>query len=266
MASLEGPAKNNEDELRRLENELKEKKGEVQEEETNLSELRALLETMKRLREEASKICKKKNQIRDKEVAIGTNTGSGRDLDAVEKQLAEKIQSKDTHMDEIGTLNKEFSELNARAKDASEKVKELEKKAKEYEERYNREQKSTVRLNELNEMVSKYRSEEKKLEGDLEPLRREAFVKESDTKRLRAAHKAEEERLNENLNEFTRDAQKLDELNAKIDKYLDSNKQRELDRLNDDLVELDEKIEEKKNVLKVSATFMFLLHMMIRFV
>lgn len=243
----------NEGDLKRLEKELKEAKEEVDTQTQEVGELRTLLEQMNRLRDEASKIARKKDQIREKEISIGTNVASDKDLETVEKNLARRSKEKEDLMTAIGDLNKESADLNARAKAASDKASTLERTAKEKEDRYNEEQKSSVRRNELNDLVNTSRDEETKLDSEIQPIRRQIYAKETDLNRLRQSNKVEVDRLNDNLNQFTRDAQRLDDLNSKVDKYLDSNKQEALDRLNDDLAEHEEKIAEKKKALKVSV-------------
>lgn len=244
----------NEDELKRLDEELKEVTKDIDTQTEEVNELRTLLETMNRLRDEASKIARKRTQIREKgeELKFDTNIDSNRDLDVVEKDLARRSKEKEDLMTCIGDLNKESAELNQRAKTASDMAANLEKRAKSHEEKYNEEQKSSVRRTELNELMTASRDEMEKLKKQREPLRNQISATDKDLKRLRETNQLEENRLNDNLNKFSQDAQRLDDFQSKIIKYLESNKSEALDRLNDDLASHEEKITEKKRTLQVS--------------
>ena len=222
IENLEDPVANAEAELKTLDEQLKELKDEVANEQSTVTELQTLNDVMNRLRDDASKITRKLDQIKDKEMAIGTSSiGTNQDLNSIERALSSKNKEKEDLMNDISSLNKESSTLNKRAKEASDRASQLEKSAKTKEEQFAQDQQATVRKNELSELINNWRDEEKKLEDDDAPIRRQLHVKDTDLKRLRQTNKTEEGRLNGVLNEFQRDAQILDDFNAKIDKYLD---------------------------------------------
>ena len=224
IANLEDPVATAEAELKTLEDQVKELKDDVDSEQATVTELRQLNEVMNRLRDEASKISRKLQQIKDKELAIGTsNVSGGQDLDAVERSLSSKTKEKEALMNDISSLNKESSRLNKRAKDASDRATTLEQSAKAKEAQYEEDQQATVRKTELSELINGWRDEEKKLETEEEPIRRQLHMKESDLKRLRQSNKTEEGRLSGLLNEFERDTQTLDSFNEKIRKYEEVN-------------------------------------------
>jgi len=254
VVALEGPVQDNEDELKRLDQEVKAATKDIDEQTEEVDELRTLLEVMSRLRDEASKIAGKHTQIREKGefMKFDGNIDSSRDLDVVEKDLGRRQREKEDLLTAVGDLNKESAVLNNRAKAASDMAANLEKRAKSYEEKYNEEQKSSVRRTELNELMTVTREEREKLEKQREPLKKQIKDKETDLKRLRQSNQHEENRLNDNLNNFSQAAQRLDDFNGKISKYLESNKSEALERLNDDLASHEAKVTEKKRTLQVS--------------
>ena len=220
IAALEDPVATAEAELKTLEDQVKELKDDVDSEQATVTELRQLNEVMNRLRDEASKISRKLTQIRDKEISIGTSqTGGSQDLTAVERSLSSKTKAKEDLMNDISGLNKESSELNKRAKDASDRATTLEQSAKAKEAQYEQDQQASVRKTELSELINGWRDEDKKIEKEEEPIRRQLHMKETDLKRLRQSNKTEEDRLSKVLNEFERDTEALDDFNEKIRKY-----------------------------------------------
>ena len=220
IAALEDPVATAEAELKTLEDQVKELKDDVDSEQATVTELRQLNEVMNRLRDEASKISRKLTQIRDKEISIGTSqTGGSQDLTAVERSLSSKTKAKEDLMNDISGLNKESSELNKRAKDASDRATTLEQSAKAKEAQYEQDQQASVRKTELSELINGWRDEDKKIEKEEEPIRRQLHMKETDLKRLRQSNKTEEDRLSKVLNEFERDTESLDDFNEKIRKY-----------------------------------------------
>lgn len=252
MTALERLVQIGSEELKNLNEELKEAGEDVTELTQDTSELRSLVDTMNRLRDDAVKISQKKIQIEENEsdMSIAPGIDSSRNLETVERDFERRSKEKEDLMNSIGELNNESAQLNQLAKTASDKAVQMDKRSKEKEERFNEEQKSGLRRNELNELVSKSQQEDKKLDEEMTPLRRQCLAKESDLKRLRASNKMEEDRLNRILNEFTRDAQKFDDLNDKIRRQDESNNSAHQERLNVDLSEIEGSIAEKKSALK----------------
>ena len=222
IATIEDPVATAEAELKTLEDQVKELKDDVDSEQATVAELRQLNEVMNRLRDEASKISRKLQQIKSKELSIGTSTvGGGQDLNAVERSLSSKTKAKEDLMNDISGLNKESSELNRRAKDASDRATALDQSAKTKKAQYEQDQQATVRKTELSELITGWTDEDKKLGKEEDPIHRQLHMKETDLKRLRQSNKTEEERLSTVLNEFERDTQTLDSFNEKIRKYED---------------------------------------------
>lgn len=78
-----------------------------------VDDLRNLQDTTKRWADDASRIKEKRMQIGQKNIDLSVSqAGAGRDLRTVEKEMADRMEQKDSHMNNINRLNKEMTQLN----------------------------------------------------------------------------------------------------------------------------------------------------------
>ena len=130
MARLKEDSDKLQQEVQRLEKEAaqyREKLGQDKKEMVSAKEeaveLRSLLDASKRWLEDAARIAAKKNQVLQKLEGLTEDTGDGgRDLETMERDLAEKVEQKDANMMKINELNGEMTTLNNIVTDLATKV------------------------------------------------------------------------------------------------------------------------------------------------
>ena len=82
---------------------------------TEVDELKDLLDACRRLSGDASRISEKRMQIDQKKQDMSMDTAfAGRDLRAVEREIADKMEEKDSYTNKINRLNREMTGLNNR--------------------------------------------------------------------------------------------------------------------------------------------------------
>eukprot|EP00957_Ditylum_brightwellii_P147182 11207573-Ditylum_brightwellii.AAC.1 len=82
------------------------------------------------------------------------------------------------------------------------------------------------------------------------PIRQKIRAKQSDRQRMRTVAAEEEIRLNRLINEFSNDVQSLNSLTERIDRYLESNNEEEIEKLDSSLADVASSTREKENALK----------------
>jgi DNA repair exonuclease SbcCD ATPase subunit len=106
-----------------------------------------------------------------------------------------------------------------------------ERNAREKEEAYNREQVAKKRNDELNQTIQKLVDEVNSIEKGVAPLKASRINKETQRDAMRKANSIEETGITEELRTFEKDAQRLHDVTEKIEEYLRSNKERDMEQL-----------------------------------
>ena len=84
---------------------------------------------------------------------------------------------------------------------------------------------------------------------EIAPLRQKFRMRDGEKQRMRSTVKAEEDRLNGNLNQFNADVRKLSDLSTRIDGYSQSDKPKELERVTLELSDIADKQSEGEKTL-----------------
>lgn len=106
-----------------------------------------------------------------------------------------------------------------------------EKHAREKEEAFNRDQVAKKRADELNESLQKLIEEANILDKSIHPLNASRLNKESQRDAMRKSNGSEETMLSEELRAFEKDAQRLQDVVDKIEEYIRSNKERDMEQI-----------------------------------
>jgi chromosome segregation ATPase len=106
-----------------------------------------------------------------------------------------------------------------------------ERNAREKEEAYTREQVAKKRNDELNQSIQKLIDEVNFIEKGIAPLKASRTNKETERETMRKANTNEEMGLTEELRTFEKDAGRLQDVTDKIEEYIRSNKERDMEQL-----------------------------------
>lgn len=129
-----------------------------------LAELRELLDSSKQWSSDASRISEKRMQIDQKKHDMTLDTDlTGRDLRIVEREIADKMEEKDSFMNKINRLNKEMTALNTRVAQLSTQASNMDKIVREKEEKFAASQKNEERRVQLVDQLSKMQEEDAKV-------------------------------------------------------------------------------------------------------
>ena len=112
-----------------------------------------------------------------------------------------------------------------------------EKNAREKEDTFNRDQVAKKRSDELNETLQKLTEEGNALDKSIHPLNASRLTKESKRDAMRKSNGNEETMLSEDLREFEKDAQRLTDIVDKIEVYVRSNKERDMQQIEAELLD-----------------------------
>jgi len=249
---LEVSVSNGEDELKPMQDELSAAKDKADELQNDASELRQLLDVVNRLRDDANRIAEKTRQVASKrdELSVMAPSAEGRDLKSMEMDFDAKNNEKDELMRKNTKLNKDLTSLNHRIMTLGSQATKAEQQAKELEAKHKQYQEAAERKKELNESIANCIEEDKKLQEQEVPIRQKIRAKQSDRQRMRTVAAEEEIRLNRLINEFSNDVQSLNSLTERIDRYLESNNEEEIEKLDSSLADVASSTREKENALK----------------
>lgn len=128
-------------------------------------DLRQILELSRRLLDEASKIGRKMNQVESKRLTLSYSFSSagGRDLRTLEHEVASKMQMKDELSASVSKLNRDLSVINEKMNQSTKLVTENERKLRDIEEKYSKEQDVNEKRNQLNESITKFQLDERRV-------------------------------------------------------------------------------------------------------
>eukprot|EP00804_Cyclotella_cryptica_P027784 CCRYP_009209-RB/>CCRYP_009209-RB protein AED:0.12 eAED:0.11 QI:270/0.73/0.68/1/0.8/0.68/16/153/1414 len=167
---------------------------------------------------------------------LGYVGNDSRDLKRVERDITESSVAKEKAYLEISKLNNEQKSLNEKISRIANQATAAEKNARDKEDSYNRDQIAMKRQDELNELLQKLAVEETSLDKSKHPLHAERLKKESNRDSMRRSNEIEESRLGDELRSFEKDALRLQEIVDKIDDYIRSNKEREMEQIESRLI------------------------------
>ena len=208
-------------------------------------------ETAKRAFEKMGQVKEKKERL--KFMFCGDVGDDRRDLKTVEKDLTKSSDAKEAAYAQINMLNNEQKALNEKICRVTNQAATAERSAREKEDAYNRDQVAFKRRDELNEQLAKLADEDKELGKQIVPLRQRLLEKESDRNRMRDANSHAEALLSDELKVFEKDVEALTQVIEKIDAYVRSNKDIEIQEVEKKLSENADGIrdeEEKLNARK----------------
>ena len=219
-------------ELKEVEAELKLEEEKLADKREVAKELQGLLQTVTSLHETGTRVWEKRGQVKEKkeklELQSFAKIDDPRNLKTVEGDLATASSEKEAAYTQINNLNNEQKTLNEKISRVTNQASAAERTAREKEEAYNRDQESSKRKDELNNLLQKYNGEEKDMEKRNAPIRKSLLQKESDRNRMRDTNSHEANALQEEMKHFDKDYEKLREINDKVDLFIKSRKLEEM--------------------------------------
>lgn len=218
---------------------------------TELDELKELFDACKQWSGDASRISEKRMQIDQKKHDLTLDTAvDGRDLRTVEREIAEKMEEKDSFMNKINRLNKEMTSLNNRIAQLSTQASNMDKIVREREEKFAAAQKNEERKASLVDQLNKMQDEDAKLQEQLAPLKRKIETKQRDKERARALRDAEISSLHDKLVEYQGEAKELRRLTKAIEDFAASEENGALDCITAETMAVLEQIQSKRKESK----------------
>ncbi|KAL7429484.1 hypothetical protein ACHAXM_001722 [Skeletonema potamos] len=219
-------------ELKEVEAELKLEEEKLAEKREVAKELQGLFQTVTSLHETGTRVWEKRAQVKEKkeklELRSFAKIDDPRNLKTVEGDLATSSSEKEAAYTQINRLNNEQKTLNEKISRVTNQASAAERTAREKEEAYNRDQESSKRKDELNNLLQKCNAEENDLEKRLVPIRKSVHAKESDQIRMRNSNSHEANALQEEMKHFDKDYEKLREINERVDFFVKSKKNEEI--------------------------------------
>jgi len=244
--------------LKDLESDLDKEEATLTEKKELLKELQTLMTAVNGIQDTAKRVWEKMGNVKEKKQTLQYQFGYGnvddpRDLKTVEKDLAKSSDKKEVAYTNINKLNNEQKQFNEKISRITNQAATAERSAREREDAFKRDQESTKRKDELNNELKKLTELEKDLEKQIQPFKTQLMQKESDRNRMRDANAQEDGMLGNQLKYFERDIDKLNDVNEKIDLYVQSSKEKEYNEVDQKLCLNAEDIcsgEEKLNEMK----------------
>lgn len=240
-------------ELKEVEAELKLEEEKLADKREMANELQGLLQTVSSLHETGTRVWEKRGQVKEKkeklELQSFAKIDDPRNLKTVEGDLATSSSEKEAAYTQINHLNNEQKTLNEKISRVTNQASAAERTAREKEEAYNRDQQSSKRKDELNNLLQKYNTEEKDLEKRFAPIRKSLMQKESDRTRMRDTNSHEANALQEEMKHFDKDYERLREINDKVDFFVKSRKLEEMQEIARKLAHNSESISSEENKL-----------------
>eukprot|EP00571_Detonula_confervacea_P010665 CAMPEP_0172307014 /NCGR_PEP_ID=MMETSP1058-20130122/7955_1 /TAXON_ID=83371 /ORGANISM="Detonula confervacea, Strain CCMP 353" /LENGTH=1404 /DNA_ID=CAMNT_0013019073 /DNA_START=130 /DNA_END=4344 /DNA_ORIENTATION=- len=226
--------------LKDLESELKTEEATLTEKKDLLNELQTLMTTVNGIQDTAKRVWEKMGNVKEKKAKLKYqflgNVDDPRDLKTVEKDLTKSSDQKEVAYTNINKLNNEQKQLNEKISRITNQAATAERSAREKEDAYKRDQESTKRKDELNDELKKLTAHDKEFDKQILPIRTQLMQRESDRDRMRDANAQEDGMLGDQLKDFERDMDKLKEVNEKIDQYIRSKKDNEIDEVDQKLL------------------------------
>eukprot|EP00934_Nitzschia_sp_Nitz4_P008970 Nitzschia sp. Nitz4//scaffold260_size33533//17430//22260//NITZ4_007879-RA/size33533-augustus-gene-0.12-mRNA-1//1//CDS//3329544683//8960//frame0 len=216
--------------------------------ELQLANVRDLRDSVRRWAESANRLAEKRMQVKQKELDLHSATADtrGRDLKTVEKELSDRNELREQHINQINKLNKEMGALNNRINQVSGQASRMEQNVREKERKMAEESSLTQRKSELADIISNCAAQEKKLQEEIAPLKQKSKSKETEKSRMRALNNEEDERLSATLSSFCAAVKELTELRSEIELYLASGTEEELSTFEVQADTLSEKAKKKE--------------------
>jgi len=241
-------------ELKEVEAELKLEEEKLADKREMSNELQGLLQTVTSLHETGTRVWEKRGQVKEKkeklELQSFAKIDDPRNLKTVEGDLATASSEKEAAYTQINHLNNEQKTLNEKISRVTNQASAAERTAREKEEAYNRDQLSSKRKDELNNLLQKYNAEEKDLEKRFAPIRKSLMQKESDRTRMRDTNSHEANALAEEMKHFDKDYERLREINDRVDFFVKSRKNEEMQEIARKLTHNSESIRSEEERLK----------------
>ena len=270
--SSETELQTNLDEIAAFKNSLGKLKDKSTERRNEMDEVRDLVESCKRWAEDAHRIKEKRMQINQKNDELTMSATTGRDLRTVEKELQNRVDSKEEKIQQINKLNKEMTELNNRVANLATQASQLENVLREKQTKFAESEKATERKNELLVRLQKAKEDETQvrqsdtltlrkimhsivlifslldlqLQDQLVPLTRRIESKSREKDRSRSAREIEVKERRDALMDFQSEVKDLRRLTSIIESFQASGKIHLLEQHTDKVAELVRKIDEQQ--------------------
>ncbi|KAL7541621.1 hypothetical protein ACHAXR_011068 [Thalassiosira sp. AJA248-18] len=228
--------------LKDLDSDLKTEEATLSDKKDHCNELSTLLTTVKGIQDTSKRVWEKMVIVKNKKDNLKFRFGGNlldddpRDLKTVEKDLTKSSDQKETAYTNINKLNNEQKQLNEKISRITNQAATADRNAREKADAFKRDQESTKRKDELNEQLKQLQEEDKDLDKQMVPLRTQLMQKESDRTRMRDANAQEDGMFSGKLKDFERDMDKLKDVNYKIDQYVRSNKEGEINEVDQKLL------------------------------
>eukprot|EP00581_Thalassiosira_minuscula_P014753 CAMPEP_0183721268 /NCGR_PEP_ID=MMETSP0737-20130205/13594_1 /TAXON_ID=385413 /ORGANISM="Thalassiosira miniscula, Strain CCMP1093" /LENGTH=1404 /DNA_ID=CAMNT_0025951247 /DNA_START=143 /DNA_END=4357 /DNA_ORIENTATION=+ len=226
--------------LKELESELKTEEDSLTEKKERLKELQTLMTAVNGIQDTAKRVWEKMRNVKDKKQKLQYqflgNVDDPRDLKTVEKDLTKSSDQKEAAYTGINKLNNEQKQLNEKISRITNQAATAERSAREKEDAFKKDQESSKRKDQLNEELKRLTETGNDLDRQLVPVRTNLMQKESDRDRMRDANAQEDGMLSSQLKDFERDIDKLKEVNEKIDQYVRSSKEDEINEVDQRLL------------------------------
>lgn len=221
--------------LKGLEQDLETEEAILAEKKEHVKELQTLMTTVNGIQDTAKRVWEKMGNVKEKKDRLKYqffgSVDDPRDLKTVEKDLAKSSDQKEVAYTNINKLNNEQKQLNEKISRVTNQAATAERSAREKEDAFKRNQESTKRKDELNDQLKKLSERDKDIDRQMVPFRTQLMQKESDRDRMRDTNAQEDRTLSNNLKEFERDVDKLKGVNDKIEEYVRSNKENEINEV-----------------------------------